>query len=121
MKPAGHPPTVRPNHEVKMSGKRSIFEEVGAEAKAPPIPQGGMIDGPRRGRTPVRYWLVAIFLLVAAMILVGGLTRLTDSGLSITEWKPLTGASAAPERCRLAGRICPLSGQSRISVAKPAR
>ena len=26
------------------------------------------------------------------MILVGGLTRLTDSGLSITEWRPLTGA-----------------------------
>jgi len=30
--------------------------------------------------------------LVAAMIVVGGLTRLTDSGLSITEWKPVTGA-----------------------------
>ena len=28
---------------------------------------------------------------VAAMILVGGATRLTDSGLSITEWKPVTG------------------------------
>lgn len=92
MKPTNHPPTVRPNYEVKMSGKRSIFEEVGAGGKAAPAPQGGMIDGPRRGRTPVRYWLVAIFLLVAAMILVGGLTRLTDSGLSITEWKPLTGA-----------------------------
>ena len=33
-----------------------------------------------------------LFLLVWAMILVGGLTRLTDSGLSITEWRPLTGA-----------------------------
>lgn len=92
LKPANHPPTVRPNHEGMMSGKRSIFEDVGAGTKAAPIPQGGMIDAPRRGRTPVRYWLVAIFLLVAAMILVGGLTRLTDSGLSITEWKPLTGA-----------------------------
>jgi cytochrome c oxidase assembly protein subunit 15 len=33
-----------------------------------------------------------LFALVALMILVGGLTRLTDSGLSITEWKPVTGA-----------------------------
>ena len=33
-----------------------------------------------------------IFGLVALMVLVGGLTRLTDSGLSITEWKPVTGA-----------------------------
>ena len=32
-------------------------------------------------------WLLIMFLLVSAMILVGGLTRLTDSGLSITEWE----------------------------------
>ncbi len=37
-------------------------------------------------------WLIVLFALVAAMIVVGGLTRLTDSGLSITEWKPVTGA-----------------------------
>ncbi len=75
-----------------MAGKRSIFEEVGAD-RPTPAPQGGMIGakgtGARRG---VRLWLVAIFLLVAAMIAIGGLTRLTDSGLSITEWKPVTGA-----------------------------
>ncbi len=33
-----------------------------------------------------------LFVLVAAMVVVGGLTRLTDSGLSITEWAPITGA-----------------------------
>jgi cytochrome c oxidase assembly protein subunit 15 len=33
-----------------------------------------------------------LFLLVALMIAVGGMTRLTDSGLSITEWRPVTGA-----------------------------
>ncbi|MBP7241318.1 heme A synthase, partial [Amaricoccus sp.] len=37
-------------------------------------------------------WLAALFALVVAMIVVGGLTRLTDSGLSITEWKPIAGA-----------------------------
>lgn len=75
-----------------MTAKRSIFEEVGTTAKAPPEPQGGMIDAARRGRTPVRRWLSVIYLLVVVMILVGGLTRLTDSGLSITDWRPVTGA-----------------------------
>lgn len=75
-----------------MAEKRKLFEEVGAEApKAPPA--GGMIDKGRGGaRGAIRAWLMVIFALVAAMILVGGLTRLTDSGLSITEWKPLSGA-----------------------------
>ncbi len=40
----------------------------------------------------VRAWLYAVAALVFAMVLVGGATRLTDSGLSITEWKPVTGA-----------------------------
>ena len=40
----------------------------------------------------MRRWLVLIGLMVYAMILVGGATRLTDSGLSITEWKPISGA-----------------------------
>ena len=37
-------------------------------------------------------WLLAVALLVFAMVVVGGITRLTESGLSITEWKPITGA-----------------------------
>ena len=74
-----------------MAEKRKLFEEVGTAA-APVVPQGGLIDGRKGARAGIRLWLVAIFLLVAAMIAVGGLTRLTDSGLSITEWKPLTGA-----------------------------
>jgi len=36
-------------------------------------------------------WLVFIFFLIAAMIVVGGLTRLTDSGLSITKWELFSG------------------------------
>src|SRR3954451_24905403 len=39
----------------------------------------------------VRWWLTAIALLIAVMVLVGGATRLTESGLSIVEWKPVTG------------------------------
>jgi cytochrome c oxidase assembly protein subunit 15 len=37
-------------------------------------------------------WLLVVASLVFAMVVVGGITRLTGSGLSITEWKPLTGA-----------------------------
>jgi cytochrome c oxidase assembly protein subunit 15 len=39
----------------------------------------------------VRLWLYVVAGLVFAMVLVGGATRLTESGLSITEWQPLTG------------------------------
>jgi cytochrome c oxidase assembly protein subunit 15 len=40
----------------------------------------------------VRIWLLAVAALVLAMVVVGGATRLTGSGLSITEWKPILGA-----------------------------
>ena len=74
-----------------MAGKRSIFEEVGQ--KSAPAPQGNFIARDTMpARRAVRAWLVLLFLLVASMIAVGGLTRLTDSGLAITEWRPLTGA-----------------------------
>jgi cytochrome c oxidase assembly protein subunit 15 len=39
----------------------------------------------------VRWWLIAVAALIAVMVLVGGATRLTESGLSIVEWKPVTG------------------------------
>ena len=70
---------------------RSIFEEVGTTEKQVATP--GAIDrGVNDGRGAIRIWLFALFALVFLMIVVGGLTRLTDSGLSITEWKPVTGA-----------------------------
>lgn len=37
-------------------------------------------------------WLYSVAFLVFIMVIVGGITRLTESGLSITEWKPVTGA-----------------------------
>src|ERR1700743_2896013 len=40
---------------------------------------------------PVRWWLIAVAVLIAVMVLVGGATRLTESGLSIVEWKPVAG------------------------------
>ena len=39
----------------------------------------------------IRYWLITMLLLIIFIIVIGGLTRLTDSGLSITEWELLSG------------------------------
>ena len=44
-----------------------------------------------RSNRAVRWWLTAVAALIALMVLVGGATRLTESGLSIVEWKPVTG------------------------------
>ncbi len=74
-----------------MAQNRSIFEEVGetrreAPAAAPKTRDTGA------ARRAIAAWLKVLFALVVVMIAVGGLTRLTDSGLSITEWRPVTGA-----------------------------
>ena len=42
-------------------------------------------------RQIVRFWLYGVAVLIALMVIVGGITRLTDSGLSIVEWRPVTG------------------------------
>ena len=39
----------------------------------------------------ISYWLASMYWVVSIMIIIGGLTRLTDSGLSITKWQLLTG------------------------------
>ncbi|GLK63548.1 heme A synthase [Paracoccus kondratievae] len=73
--------------------RRPVFQEVTETTPRSTPPAGGMIDaGPRGARGAIRAWLIVLFILVAAMIALGGATRLTGSGLSITEWKPVTGA-----------------------------
>ena len=44
-----------------------------------------------RNRIVIRVWLAIVTLAIFALVIVGGATRLTDSGLSITEWKPIHG------------------------------
>lgn len=58
---------------------------IAAERPTSIILQGGRHAGIRR-------WLWSVAALVFLMVVVGGATRLTGSGLSITEWKPITGA-----------------------------
>lgn len=46
----------------------------------------------QRSQRQIAYWLFTGVLMIVIQILLGGITRLTESGLSITEWKPITGA-----------------------------
>ncbi|MET4293244.1 cytochrome c oxidase assembly protein subunit 15 [Bradyrhizobium sp. LB8.2] len=50
------------------------------------------ISAPSEPHRAVRWWLIFVAALIALMVLVGGATRLTESGLSIVEWKPVTGS-----------------------------
>lgn len=49
-------------------------------------------SAPTNSHRAVRWWLISVAALIALMVLVGGATRLTESGLSIVEWKPVTGS-----------------------------
>ncbi len=71
-----------------MSNTRSIFEEVDSAGGAPAPKKGKR----KPARKAISVWVAILFVMVAGMIIIGGMTRLTDSGLSITEWKPVTGA-----------------------------
>src|SRR3954464_971426 len=50
------------------------------------------ISAPTEPHRAVRWWLISVAALIALMVLVGGATRLTESGLSIVEWNPVTGS-----------------------------
>lgn len=47
---------------------------------------------PAPSLVPVRRWLLVIYAMIAAMVVIGGITRLTGSGLSMVDWHPLMGA-----------------------------
>jgi cytochrome c oxidase assembly protein subunit 15 len=50
-----------------------------------------IVPKPDLRQRAIRLWLMAVAALIFAMVLVGGATRLTESGLSIVEWQPVTG------------------------------
>jgi hypothetical protein len=67
----------------------------------------------------IAHWLLAVAALIFCMVVLGGVTRLTESGLSIVEWQPLIGtvpplSDAAWTRCSSATAIPRIpEGQSR--------
>jgi len=86
-----------PAHEAARLGVPDMDTDAGAARM--PIRASGAIGRSRpvageRTRASARAivaWLAACCLLVFAMVVVGGVTRLTHSGLSITEWQPIVG------------------------------
>jgi cytochrome c oxidase assembly protein subunit 15 len=56
------------------------------------VNDGRPIIGTSDDIAPMVRWLLTVAVLVVLIVVVGGITRLTESGLSITQWKPLTGA-----------------------------
>lgn len=72
--------------------KRSIFVEV---ESIEDVPKAEPVDAARsswRSRVAVSRWLAVLLAGVVLTMVVGGATRLHDAGLSITEWRPITGA-----------------------------
>ncbi len=67
----------------------SIKRALGACAKTGFMIADSAQQSPYHGA--VKGWLIVVAALIAVMVLVGGATRLTESGLSIVEWKPVTG------------------------------
>jgi len=67
--------------------KRSFSQMVADAGKTQVVRADPVIS-----KSTVGYWLLGTSGLVFGIVVLGGLTRLTESGLSITEWKPVTGA-----------------------------
>ena len=61
-------------------------------------------------RRPVAAWLFVCCALVFAMVVVGGVTRLTHSGLSIVEWQPIVGTLPPLVRRRVAADVREVPG-----------
>ena len=72
-----------------MTKNRKLFEEIDDSSN---ITQAAPIDDSwDKKKTWLSIWLWTLLVSLISLILVGGWTRLTDSGLSIVEWKPITG------------------------------
>ncbi|KAH7312369.1 cytochrome oxidase assembly protein-domain-containing protein [Stachybotrys elegans] len=70
----------------------------GAPAQSRTASQAGKKSFPETSSKSVGYWLVGSAVSVFGIVIFGGLTRLTESGLSITEWRPVTGS--LPPMCQ---------------------
>lgn len=104
-------PRLLARRQFTFTSRNPIVETVGGGAKVAESPLGGLADGFAAGKQAIRnaahtkkrhffpetsskavgYWLIGSAGLVFGIVVLGGLTRLTESGLSITEWKPVTG------------------------------
>jgi len=75
-----------------LGSKKLVFQEVDVNPNEIQI-SNKKISSPKpfSNSKYCRVWLIILLVLIVCMVVVGGMTRLTDSGLSIVEWKPVTG------------------------------
>ncbi|ODQ63887.1 COX15-CtaA-domain-containing protein [Nadsonia fulvescens var. elongata DSM 6958] len=81
--------TIKPSQGISLGEIASTFNQANKTAKGP---ISGTNKFPGNSSIWVGYWLIGSSSLVFGIVVLGGLTRLTESGLSITEWKPVTGS-----------------------------
>jgi cytochrome c oxidase assembly protein subunit 15 len=75
-----------------LTNKKLVFQEVDVNSRKMQLMyQKGTPLNTGSGISNCRVWLTMLLFLIVCMVVVGGMTRLTDSGLSIVEWKPITG------------------------------
>jgi cytochrome c oxidase assembly protein subunit 15 len=80
---------VKEGHD--MRSKKLVFQEVDIEKIENQESNKKVSLKPSFNIKYCRVWLTILLVLIVCMVVVGGMTRLTDSGLSIVEWKPITG------------------------------
>ena len=68
--------------------------------------------------TPLFVWLIVCTAMVAAMMLIGAITRLTESGLSMVEWRPLISALPPHFHTGVGADLRPLSRDYRSTAWK---
>ena len=101
-----------------MANTRSIFEEVGDKRAAAPAP--APVRPPAGDRRGIAVWLAVLFALVVAMIVVGGMTRLTDCGPVDHRVAAGDRGAAAERRRRLDRRVREVPGVAAVRGAEPA-
>ncbi len=75
-----------------LGSKKLVFQEVNVNTKEIQISNEKVSSlKPVSNSKYCRVWLMILLILIVCMVAVGGMTRLTDSRLSIVEWKPVTG------------------------------
>ena len=87
-------------YESKCRQNQDRFVILGQVRQMPDDGAGGLKHGPAPMQTApasVRNWLLVVAAMIFFMIVLGALTRLTESGLSMVEWRPVTGWEATDD------------------------
>ncbi|KAM4062989.1 cytochrome oxidase assembly protein [Hirsutella rhossiliensis] len=83
---------IRPRGYASASPAAPPLGSVAKQSTAPRAPEAVKQAFPQTTSKGVAYWLLGSAASVFGIVVFGGLTRLTESGLSITEWRPVTGS-----------------------------